>query len=66
MCDAGDHNEYIAKYIDDIWIISKYAMNILNLLKKPKGPYDFKGVGSPEYYLGGDIKITYNGNSVEE
>ena len=34
-------------------------MNILNQLKISKGHYDFKGVGSPEYYLGGDnIKIT--------
>ena len=66
MCDAGNQYEYIAKYVGDILIISKDHMNKLNQLKKPKGPYDFKGVGSPEYYLGGDIKITYNGNSVEE
>eukprot|EP00957_Ditylum_brightwellii_P092419 7037371-Ditylum_brightwellii.AAC.1 len=41
-------------------------MSILEQLKKPNGPYEFKGVGSPEYYLGGDIKITYEGNSIVE
>eukprot|EP00957_Ditylum_brightwellii_P116910 8918771-Ditylum_brightwellii.AAC.1 len=50
--DGGDHYEYIAKYIDDILIISKDLMSILNKLQKPTGPYEFKGVGSPEYYLG--------------
>eukprot|EP00957_Ditylum_brightwellii_P164666 12537624-Ditylum_brightwellii.AAC.2 len=39
-------------------------MSILDQLKKPNGPYDFKGIGSQEYYLGGDIKITYKGNSI--
>ena len=26
-------------------------------MTKPIGPYNFKGVGVPEYYLGGDVKI---------
>eukprot|EP00957_Ditylum_brightwellii_P027356 2068103-Ditylum_brightwellii.AAC.1 len=30
------------------------------------GPYKFKGVGSPEYYLGGDVKINYSGYSITE
>eukprot|EP00957_Ditylum_brightwellii_P033785 2560316-Ditylum_brightwellii.AAC.1 len=38
----------------------------MDLLQKPKGPYKFKGVGSPEYYLGGDVKITYSGDSTAE
>ena len=66
MRDAGDHYEYIAKYIDDLLIISKDPKSILSKLTKPQGPYDFKGVGSPEYYLGGDVKIKYMGNSIEE
>ena len=66
MRDAGDHYEYVAKYIDDLLIISKSPMAILDQLKKPNGPYDFKGVGSPKYYLGGDIKITYDGDSIAE
>ena len=64
--EAGDHYEYVAKYIDDLLLISRDPMSILNQLKKPQGPYDFKGVGSPEYYLGGDIKIRYHGDKIEE
>eukprot|EP00957_Ditylum_brightwellii_P151823 11560859-Ditylum_brightwellii.AAC.1 len=41
-------------------------MEILEKLKKPVGPCEFKGIGSPEYYLGGDAKIAYEGNSIEE
>ena len=66
MRDAGDHYEYVAKYIDDILIMSKDPKAILDLLQKPKGPYRCKGVRSPEYYLGGDIKITYSGDSIAE
>eukprot|EP00957_Ditylum_brightwellii_P052598 3988613-Ditylum_brightwellii.AAC.1 len=66
MRDAGDHYEYVAKYTDDILIMSKDPKAILDLLQKPKGPYEFKGVGSPEYYLGGDVKITCSGDSIEE
>ena len=66
MRQKDDHYEYIAKYIDDILIISKDPKSILDMLKKPKGPYDFKGVGSPEYYLGGDVKIVYEGDSIKE
>eukprot|EP00957_Ditylum_brightwellii_P062936 4776315-Ditylum_brightwellii.AAC.1 len=40
--------------------------NILNKLQKPTGPYKFKGAGSPEYYLGGDLKISYMGDSIKE
>eukprot|EP00957_Ditylum_brightwellii_P085498 6503292-Ditylum_brightwellii.AAC.1 len=57
--DAGDHYKYMTKYIDGILIMSKDSKTILDLLQKPKGPYKIKGVGSPEYYLGGDVKITY-------
>ena len=65
MQDAGDHYKYIAKYIDDILIISKDPMSILEGMKKPKEPYDFKGVGSTGYYLGGDVKIEYCGDSIK-
>ena len=62
MRDDGDHYRYITKYIDDILIISKDLMSILNQIKKPKGPYNFKSVNSPEYYLGEDVRIEYCGN----
>eukprot|EP00957_Ditylum_brightwellii_P103052 7853363-Ditylum_brightwellii.AAC.2 len=42
MRPAGDYYEYVAKYIDDILIVSKDPMSILDLLKKPVGPYGFK------------------------
>ena len=42
-------------------------MDILNQLTRPTGPYEFKGVGSPEYDKGGgDIKIRYSGDSVDK
>ena len=66
MRQKDDHYQYIAKYIDNILIISKDPKSILDMLKKPKGPYDFKGIGSPEYYLGGDVKIVYEGDSIKE
>eukprot|EP00957_Ditylum_brightwellii_P140095 10674766-Ditylum_brightwellii.AAC.1 len=47
MRDAGDHYEYVAKYIDDILIMSKDPNAILYLLQKLKGPYKLKGDGSP-------------------
>eukprot|EP00957_Ditylum_brightwellii_P137330 10469788-Ditylum_brightwellii.AAC.2 len=40
-------------------IVSKNLMQILNLLKKLNIPYDFKGVGIPEYYLGGDADVKH-------
>ena len=48
----GDHYEYIATYIDDLLVASKDPEAILNELQKD---YILKGVGIPEYYLGGDI-----------
>ena len=57
MRDAGDHYKYIANFIDNILIISKDPTSILNQMRKPKGPNNLKDVDSPEYYLGGDVKI---------
>ena len=55
MRDKGDHYEYIAVYVDDLIIAAKQPMEIIKELEKV-GKYKFKGVGVPEYYLGGDIK----------
>ena len=46
--------------------MSKNPMEILNKLMKPVGPYELKGVGSPEYYLGGDLKIKYKNNVISK
>eukprot|EP00957_Ditylum_brightwellii_P022826 1722200-Ditylum_brightwellii.AAC.1 len=66
MCDAGGHYECIAKYIDNLLIIAKDPNVILEKLTRPKGPYNFKGTRSPEYYLGGDVKIVYEGDFIAE
>ena len=52
MKDCGTHYEYIATWVDDLLIMSKDPMAIITDLKKK---YTLKGVGTPEYYLGGDL-----------
>jgi hypothetical protein len=38
--------------VDDIIVISKEPMNVINQLKQT---YILKGIGTPEYYLGGNF-----------
>jgi hypothetical protein len=52
---VDDHWEYIATYVDDILSFSKDPMAVIKSLETS---YVLKGVGEPEYYLGGDIAIT--------
>ena len=33
-------------------------------MRKPKGPCNFKGADSPEYYLGDNVKIVYCDDSI--
>ena len=51
--DAGDYYEYLATYVDDILVYSKRPMDTINELKKH---YVLKGIGKPEYYLGGNVE----------
>ena len=44
--------EYIATYVDDLLIMSKEPMALIAEFKKT---YVLKGVGEPEYYLGGNV-----------
>ena len=44
--------EYIARFVDDVIVFSKNPMDIIQELKKH---YIMKGVGKPQYYLGGDV-----------
>jgi len=44
--------EYIARFVDDVIAFSKFPMEIMEELKKT---YIMKGVGKPQYYLGGDV-----------
>ena len=52
--DKGDHYEYLATFVDDILLWSKDPMSVMNELKKV---YILKGVGIPEYYLGGNVEM---------
>ena len=46
------HYEYIANYVDDVISFSKDPMAVIEELRKD---YLLKGVGEPEYYLGGNV-----------
>jgi hypothetical protein len=47
-----DHYEYVARFVDDVISFSKNPMAIMKDLEKH---YIMKGVGKPQYYLGGDV-----------
>ena len=49
---VGDHYEYLARYVDNVIVFSKDPMSVIQTLKST---YIMKGVGKPEYYLGGDV-----------
>ena len=49
---VGNHYEFIARYVDDVMVFSKNPMDVMDELKKT---YIMKGVGNPQYYLGGDV-----------
>jgi hypothetical protein len=50
--DMGSHYEYIARYVDDIIAFGKDPLSTINEVKRD---YVLKGIGRPEYYLGGDV-----------
>ena len=52
MKKVGDHYEYIARFVDDVISFSKDPMSVMKELEKT---YTMKGVGKPQYYLGGDV-----------
>jgi hypothetical protein len=52
MKEFEHHNEYIATYVDDVLSFSKDPMAVIEEFKKE---YVMKGVGTPRYFLGGDI-----------
>jgi hypothetical protein len=49
MKDCGDHYEYIATYVDDVLVYSKYPMR---RIKELQLDYVLKGIGITRYYLG--------------
>jgi hypothetical protein len=54
MVDKSSHYEYLATYVDNIFILSKDPMAGIKALEKP---YMLKSVGIPEYYLGGNVEF---------
>src|SRR5210317_1358094 len=52
MKDCGTHYEYIAHFVDNVIAFSKDPMHIMQELERT---YVMKGVGTPQYYLGGDV-----------
>ena len=61
--DKGDHYEYVATYVDDILAFSRDPMKIINEIQDD---YVLKGIGTPEYYLGGDFHSTKDLNNMQE
>ena len=53
MRDAGDHYEYVCVYVDDLLVIMKQPELFFKELTETHG-YKLKGVGEPEYHLGGN------------
>ena len=51
--DMGSHYKYIATYLDDLLVWLKDPMSVIKTLEKD---YILKGVGIPEYYLGGNME----------
>ena len=56
--DAGTHYEYLATYVDDLMVFSTDPKKRLAEIQET---FELKGVGGPEYFLGGDIGITREG-----
>jgi hypothetical protein len=54
MMDKSSHYEYLAKYVDDILIWSKYPLAVIKALEKT---YMLNCLGIPEYYLGGNVEF---------
>ena len=47
-----DHYDYLEMYMDDLLVWSKDLMKMIMAIKET---YELKGIGYPEYYLGGDL-----------
>src|SRR5210317_1164978 len=54
MKPQDDHYEYIATYVDDIMVFSRSPLPIIDRIRNA---FDLRGVGTPEYYLGGNVYI---------
>ena len=58
MLDKQTHWEYLCVYVDDIMVMSKDPQAFMDDLQKT---FKMKGVGPPDYHLGGNFKRLSNG-----
>ena len=59
--DQGDHYDYLIVWVDDILILFKDPMVTIEYLKKR---FTLKGVGTPEYFLGADMRFNEVGEDI--
>ena len=59
----GDHHECVATCVDDILVFSRDPMPIIEEIRKT---FVLKGVGKPEYYLGGNFHVAKDVEHVKE
>ncbi len=59
----GNHYEYVATYVDDILAFGRNPMEIIEEIRQD---FVLKGVGKPEYYLGGNFHTTKDLDGVSE
>jgi hypothetical protein len=62
MHDKGDHDEYLAVWVDDFLSVGKDPNEFLTLLEE-KG-YIVKGVSPPAYHLGEDFVLVTEAENV--
>ena len=60
ICDAGNCYEYVCVYVDDLMVILKDPDAFFRSLVEEHN-YKLKGVGPPEYHLGGNFYRDANG-----
>jgi len=63
MRPQRDHYEYVATYVDDVLVFSRDPMQIIEEIKED---YELKGIGRPEYYLGGNFHTTKDIDAIHE
>ena len=55
MKDCKTHYEYVATWVDNILVMSKVPLKVIQEFKEA-GEYELKGVSAPKYYLRGDLQ----------
>jgi hypothetical protein len=55
MKDCGTHYEYVCCYVDDLLVAMSDPQTFFDILQSDPYNYKLKGVGVPEYHLGGNF-----------